>query len=350
MAEKDKDNDELTPVGPGAADGAQDDEDSRDEPAAGEDYTPAGDEDEDSEERVGHAEGEEPPGEPDDRLSLSQRRRRKQREKYQRDQRELAFLRTRNEQLEREQSRRFSEIENRQSQNDLMAIDSRIAQAESNVHEAETLLTQALEQKDAAAVTEALRVRDELRDGLRNLQGVKAQTVNAARQRQTEQRQPPAADPLVVQRANEWMHEHSWYDPRGSNEDSQIALVIEQQLFREGRLDPRSDEYYAELDRRLARRLPERYRDMRTNDDEPREEDARERRPNGNGNGARRASGGPTFRTGGRERTLRKGEVFVDADRRAAMEEAGVWDDPVLRQKYLESYQKYDREHGRRRH
>ena len=53
---------------------------------------------------------------------------------------------------------------------------------------------------------------------------------------------------------------------------------------------------------------------------------------------------GPQFRTGGRERPLRKNEVYISPDRKEAMIEAGVWDDPVLRNKYLKSYSDYDKQ------
>lgn len=360
MADKDKQDDELTAVGPGAE--MESSEDQTDERAAGDDYTPAEDEgqEESGDERAGHAEGEEEGSTTDGQLSREQKRRRRKREKYERDQRELNFLRQRNEQLERQQSQRLAEVENRQSQNEMLAIDGRINQAASDVRQAEELYQEALSKQDAAAATEALRVRDDLRDGLRNLQGVKAQAAQAARQRQAapQQQQQNAPDPAVVRRAQQWAADHrDWFDPSGNNEDSAVAYAVERRLYGEGRLDPSSDEYYEELDRRLAKRMPENYRNMR-NDDRDDEDDDRDdelddrrdrretRRQNGN---SKRASGGPAFRTGGRERTLRKGEVYVDPERRRAMEEAGVWDDEKLRQRYLASYQKYDRDHGRRR-
>ena len=64
----------------------------------------------------------------------------------------------------------------------------------------------------------------------------------------------------------------------------------------------------------------------------------------------RRRSTGPKITTGGRERPLRTNEVYIDADRKAAMIEAGVWDDEKLRARYLKRYQQYDKEHGRSRH
>ncbi len=356
MADKDP-KDEITPVGPGA--------DEDDQPAApatsraGDDYQyPADEEDEarvatGGDERAGHAEddGEDDPAEAG--LSREQKRRRRKRERYDRLEREANFLRIRNEQLEREQSKRLAAMENRQTQSDVMAIDSRISQAESDVREAETLLQQAMDAKDSASAVEALRVRDQLRDGLNQLKGAKQQTVRQAQARQHEADNPKqnVPPPEVISRAEDWKREHNWFDPNGRDEDSAIALTVERRLFAEGRLNPASDDYWEEVDRRLAKRLPDRYRNGSPESDD--EDDDRDTRPArrvnsaANGNGARKASG-PTFKVGGRERPLRKGEVYIDEDRKAAMVEAGVWDDPKERERFMRSYQKYDRDAGRR--
>jgi hypothetical protein len=348
----DKDNkDDITPVGPGADEDVQDTADTGADDR-GDGYTYAEGDDDDSpgrqeagDERTGH--GEEEPEEGGN-LSREQRRRRRKREKFEESQRELAFLRARNEQLERQRSQDLASIESRQTQSEVLAIDSRINQAEADVREAETLLQQAMDAKDSGAAVEALRVRDQLRDGLNNLRGVKQQAIRGAQQRQAAATREPAADPVIQARATEWRQEHSWYDPQGGDEDSVIAHAVERKLFNEGRLNPGSPAYWEELDRRLARRLPERYEGRdEDGDDEPDPRRASNGNGRMNGNGARRATG-PTIKVGGRERALGKGEVYIDEDRKAAMIEAGVWDDPKLRERMLRSYQRYDREAGRR--
>jgi hypothetical protein len=354
MAEKAA-KEEIVVVGPGADDDASDTPVTPVNEGAGDDYAyPEGEGEGDAraaggDERAGHADDE---GEPDDGSGLTreQKRRRRKKERYDRLEREANFLRTRNEQLEREQSKRLAAMENRQTQSDVLAIDSRISQAQDQVREAESLFAQAVKAGDEGAIAEALRVRDELRDGLRQYQGVKQQTVRQAQERDRAATQPQqnTPDPAVSQRAQEWAREHAWFDPQARDEDSAIAYTVEQRLYREGRLDPTSDEYWDEVDRRLAKRLPERYRanGREENDDED-ERDTRTSTRRVNGNGQRKPSG-PTIKVGGRERTLRKGEVYIDEDRKAAMIEAGVWDDPEARERMLKSYQKYDREAGRR--
>ncbi len=88
--------------------------------------------------------------------------------------------------------------------------------------------------------------------------------------------------------------------------------------------------YWDELRTRSEEALPNRF-DSRTGN-------------RGSDNGQRKWNRGPAFRTGGRERPLKKNEVYISAERKEAMIEAGVWDDPVLRNKYLKSYADYDKQ------
>lgn len=322
--------DSLVPVGPGAEQAAADEDD---EPLRRAEEESEDGPDEDTE-RVGHAD-EEVEAE-HKRTSRGEQRRRKK----MRAEKELQFLRHRNEQLERERSSQLAQIETRQTQTEIVSIDGRISQVEEQIRQAEEVHAAALDKGSGSDATEALKIRDQLRDGLSQLQGLRNQTVQAARQR-AQLPQQQQMDPAIQERARTWASENSdWFDPQLADEASTIAFAVEQRMFREGRLDPRTDAYYAELDRRLKKRLPEVFSDDR--DDERETPTRRE-------NGSNRRPTGPTFKTGGRERVLRKGEVFVDADRRQAMEEMGVWDDPVLRERYLKSYQKYDRDNGRRR-
>lgn len=364
MAKDDPEN-KLTAVGPGAEETVVNEEDEQELPQERERESRARNEhederdeeqedDEDSEgqedERAGHSEDDEPGTRDERRREKNRRERKKRKEQRRRDHTELNFLRQRNEQLERQ----FSAQDQRITQSELVAIDGRIQQVEDQIREAETLHAQAIEQKDSGAAVEALRVKDQLRDGLSQLKGHRAQVANGAqtRQQQVDPRNTP--DPRVAARAREWASENrDWFDPQGGDEASAIAYAIERRVFNEGRFDPTSDEYWDEVDRRIAKRVPEAA--GRADDDEDEREERSNRRGaarrngngNGNGNGQRQPSG-PTFRTGGRERALRRGEVYIDAERRAAMEEAGVWEDPVLRERYLRQYQKFDREHGRR--
>ena len=319
MAKDEKES--IVPVGPGA-----DEEDVREESEerAEEqiDEEPERAESEE-EERLGHGEGEE-----DDREEVRRRRRaekQRKKENRNRDRLELNFLRGRNEQL----GRRQSELDARVANGEMVLIDNKIAELDGQIREAERLKALAITKADGESAAEADRIANDLRSGRNQLAGMKNQRIAAARAAPM-----PTIDPAVQARAREWAEDHDWYDPQLRNADSRVAKAIEDALFMEGTLDAREPEYWDELDRRLRKYMPHRYGNGHRNlREEEGEEEPRSR--------------GPQVRVGGRERPLRKNEVYISADRKAAMIEAQVWDDPVLRERYLKQYQKYDRENRR---
>jgi hypothetical protein len=150
------------------------------------------------------------------------------------------------------------------------------------------------------------------------------------------QRQAPPArdlDPRHVAHAQQFMIDNDWWDPTGRDQDSATVLQIDRSLVQEG-FNPVTKEYWDELRARSEEALPNRF-DSRAG--------SRGGDEGGGGNGQRQPRNrGPQFRTGGRERPLKKNEVYISPERKEAMIEAGVWDDPVLRNKYLKSYASYD--------
>lgn len=266
-----------------------------------------------------------------------ERRQRKERQHAakERDKRELNFLRERNEELEK----RFSSLDQRVSQSEVHAIDGRLSHIKSQIAVAEQVHAKAVADGAGDDATEALRIRDELKSAAEKLEGARNGVVQSARTRQStaSTEQPGRVDPVIVSRATDWIELHDWYKPDRSDEDSAIVGAIDDRLIAEG-FDPKTDAYWNELTKRVKRRLPERFESTRNADDDD-ERPARVSRP----------SGGPKFTTGGRERPLKKNEVYVSPERKAAMIEHGVWEDPVLREKYLKRYQEWDRDNSTKR-
>lgn len=304
-----EEEEELIPVGEGV-------EDEQEEEL---------EEEEEQEERLGASEDEE---EEDDgkaeklakRRDERKTRKQRQREARQRDATEMNFLRNRNETLERERSQQIASLDQRIGHSEVAAVDTRINDVKGKIKLADQVIAKAISQQDGESYTEAQSIRDNLRDNLSQLEG--------AKQYMSRERQPPqqqqAPDPRLMQHASSWMHDHDWWDPNGRDEDSRKVSSLDAQLITEG-LDPTTQEYWDTLSDRVEDALPHRF-------------------GNGKEKTPRKKGGGPTFRTGGRERPLKKGEVYISPDRRQAMEEAGVWEDPILRKKYLASYAKYDSE------
>lgn len=146
------------------------------------------------------------------------------------------------------------------------------------------------------------------------------------KQRSVQQSQQPriqAPDPRLQEHASEWMSRNEWYDPQGRDQDSRITLTIDQALADEG-FDPKTAEYWEELDNRLQKYLPHRY----TGDTEVRTA-VRTSRPRSVVTGSERTSA--SSNRGGNTFTLTRDQVN-------AMKEAGFWDDPVKRDRMIKRY------------
>lgn len=233
-------------------------------------------------------------------------------EAIKRDKLELDFLRKRNDDLER----RVSAQEQRSYNSDLHNLDAAMGQAIKEAEMAEKVIAKAVEAGNGADVTQAMRYRDQALARINHLNGQK----QAAQQRPPQQ---PQIDERTMHHAKEFMRDNSWYDPQGRDEDSAIVLAIDQSLSKDG-YDPRSEEYWEELRNRAAKRLPEKFGKSQKEQRSPR--------------------GGPAVGSG-REHapvSTRK-EVYISPERKQALIEAGVWDDPVLRSKYVKRYAEYDK-------
>jgi hypothetical protein len=268
----------------------------------------------------------------DEREAIRERRRQEKQDRklrrdeaIKRDKLELDFLRKRNDDLER----RVSVQEQRTHKMDLSAFDAEISRAENEANMAERVIAKAVAAGNGEDVTQAMRYRDQ---ALSRIQQLNAQKTQVAAQQPRPQSQQ--IDDVTMAYAKEFISENPWYDAQGRDEDSAIVIAIDQSLSKDG-YDPRSPDYWDELRRRAARRLPERFdsKTKRAANTEERAETRREPR------------GGPAVGSG-REHapaSTRK-EIYVSPERKQALIEAGVWDDPVLRAKYVKRYAEYDRQ------
>jgi hypothetical protein len=128
-------------------------------------------------------------------------------------------------------------------------------------------------------------------------------------------------DDQTMKHAKEFLAENKWYDVQGKDEDSAVMLAIDKSLAKDG-FDPRTEDYWDELRIRGARRLPDRF-DI-----------------------SRKTRGGPAVGSG-REHApaSTRHEVYISPERKQALVDAGVWDDPMLRMKYVKRYSEYDKSH-----
>ena len=287
-------------------------------------------------ERLNARDDDDQPGDANDpeREAIRERRRQEKLERKKRrdeaigrDKLELDFLRKRNDDLER----RVMAQEARSYQSDLSQFDAQILNAQKEAEMAERVIAKAVAAGNGDDVTQAMRYRDQA------LQ--KAQQLAFAKQQAAQQKPAPRNDGFddrSMLLAKEFLDENKWYDPQGRDEESAIVLAIDQAMHREG-FRPDTEEYWDELRDRAARRLPERFGKQPAARRETSERDEPARQP-------RQTRGGPAIGSG-REHapTSTRTEVYISPERKQALIDAGVWDDPVLRQKYVKRYAEYDR-------
>lgn len=263
-----------------------------------------------------------------ERRRLEKLERKERREQaIKRDKLELDFLRKRNDDLER----RLGTVEHRTHQADLSQIDTQIAQAKNEAEMAERVIAKAVAAGNGDDVAQAMRYRDQAMQKANQLAFAKQQAM--VQRQQANQPKNEGLDDMAMHFAKEFITENSWYDPKGQDEDSAIVLAIDGALHREG-FRPDTEEYWDELRDRAARRIPERFKATGGAKDNQRQQTTP----------PRQQRGGPAIGSG-REHapTSTRTEVYVSPERKQALIDAGVWDDPVLRMKYVKRYAEYDR-------
>jgi len=226
-----------------------------------------------------------------------------------------------------EMAEQLARLEKRTSGAEMARVDKAIDDTSVQVEYAKMKMREAVTNQDGDA---AVKAQDLMYEAQRKLESLKSIKDQAARQMSTPPKQGIKVPDLKVQKnAAEWMERNPWYDPQGADIDSEIAQRLDRKLTEEG-YDPASDEYWEEMDSRVAKYLPHRmesgvkkkekqkYKSLQTSS-------GRESTPSNNGNGG--------FR--------------ISPERVAAMKEAGVWDNPDARARAIKNYVKWDRENKR---
>jgi hypothetical protein len=288
----------------------------------------AEDDSNDEDERLAESdddEDEEPQGKrkpltPEEKRAQRQNRKFRRKAAIENKERELAYLRAENEEFKR----RLNAVEKRTTEFDNQAVDQRLSEVLNEIQTVDRIIAKAIEQGAGEDVAKALAIRDQAKERARQLQALKEQSAKP------QEPSKPKVDPRVASYAKEWMGENNWYDPRGGDEDSVIVQAIDKRLAQEG-YNPATEDYWVELDNRVAKRLPHRYQD-----DTPVETKSKTRK--GPPVGGKREYAGPSTRK----------EVYISPERKQALVDAGVWDDPDLRKKYIKRYAEYDRNNSSR--
>jgi hypothetical protein len=269
------------------------------------------DADDTSDDRLGDSEEDN-----DDDISSNRKRRQKRREVQkrakERSERELNMLRQKVLELERRQG----QVEGHVASTNEQSLEQRLAAAKREVDMAEQVIAKATAAGNGNDVVQAMRIRDAAIANTQQLAAYKEQFEQAKAR--------PQVAPEVANYAKQWIEANPWYDPSGRDRDSAVTKAIDNELARDG-YNPATREYWAELTARVSEAFGT---DTET---------AKDAAPK-----SRRRAPPPTGGTREHAPASTKKEIYVTPERKQAMVDAGVWDDPAARQRYLKAYRDYD--------
>lgn len=137
----------------------------------------------------------------------------------------------------------------------MSTIDGNINEANGYYNRAKQVYAEAVKNGDGEAAAQALETMAEAREAMNALKYQKQQREDAFKKdretREAPQPQTKTIHPKVKQYSTEWLADNPWYDPAQKDANSRIAFAIDQTLVAEG-YDPRTKDYWEELNTRLA--------------------------------------------------------------------------------------------------
>lgn len=301
------------------------------------------DEDDAKEERRAKSGGEsrddEPAGNKDDEnLSPEEREKRKRRreerqlrkQRREEERRELEELRATVEQLRAHQTTSDKRVLTTEYQRATASQQEAIRQ----MNEAQRLIDEAKAKENWAALDDAREAYIEARERAQSLEGVRQRYIAQAREIENGGAEQNRPAPAVEKLARKWRSANDWYDPNLRDADSKIAKAIDEQLAEDG-YNPGTSEYWEELDKRLAKRLPHLVKNRAAAEDADDDID----------NDTSPTSGS------GRERAPAGKRVYrINADRKAALVEMGIVDrqgrilDKKAMQRMVKRFQDWDKQ------
>ena len=178
--------------------------------------------------------------------------------------------RYRKEQRDKEEAVRLAETlksENEKLQTQISNLDKGYiteygTRIESQLASASEALKKALEVNDAEAIVKANQAIAKATIEQERHRLAKERQETQPEVKPQEQTQPQAQPEAQVDpKAKAWAEENPWF---GENEEmTMLAMGLDKKLKQEG-FDPRSDEYYTEINKRIRKRFPEEFEEEKT--------------------------------------------------------------------------------------
>lgn len=225
----------------------------------------------------------------------------------------LDFLGRQNQEL----LERLSVLEKKSHGSDLARLNKAMEDQQNRILFAKQKISEATSTGNGELLTSAQEMWFEARRQFEALDSVKKKATAQPRQRTIQ-----APDPQMQRHANNWMESNQWYDPNGKDPDSRVALTIDQAMAEEG-WNPKTPQYWEELDTRLQKYLPHRY--TVGEDEKP-----AQRRPRSFVTGSGRESASSS--------AIGRNQFALTRDQVSAMKDAGMWDDAEKRAKMIRRY------------
>lgn len=257
-------------------------------------------------------------------IRQAKRDRRRSKKQYQRQQQKEKDLKF-NQILQqnRDLQQRLQAVEQRTHGAELGRIDKAIEDQGVRINYAKMKISEATKNQDGDAMTDAQDLLYEARRAQEALTNLKKQATTS------NPRAASAGPDKTTQRlAAAWMERNAWYDPAESDEDSAIALALDRRMAKEG-WDPKTPEYWDELDSRLQKRLPHHYTDAESGNSQRNTDGVTQRRPRSAVTGSGRESSSSSGK---------KGRFILSAEHVRAIKDAGMWDDPQARERMIRRY------------
>ncbi len=225
----------------------------------------------------------------------------------------LDFLSRQNQEL----LERLSVLEKKSHGSDLARLNKAMEDQHNRTLFAKQKMSEAIAAGNGELHATAQEMWFEARRQFEALDAVKKKATAQPRQRTIQ-----APDPQLQRHANTWMESNQWYDPNGKDPDSRVALTIDQAMAEEG-WNPKTPQYWDELDNRLQKYLPHRYTGEA--DEKP-----TQRRPRSFVTGSGRESASSS--------AIGKNQFALTREQVSAMKDAGMWDDPSKRANMIRRY------------
>ena len=243
-----------------------------------------------------------------------------------RDRKELEFQRLLIQDLER----KLSNVSNQSTNTQVLTLQQQLQQARDEEARFAQVSSAAQAANNVTDAFAAERIRD---DASRRAAQLENNLRAIAQQRN---QPPPAPPPAFIPYAKAFQDGKPWYDPNGRNEDSAIVQALDKILANEPGMNPNTPEYWQELEKRVAKRLPQRYKKNQEQDDDVDLDDDADPEPS-------RTRRGPPVGGGRSANAPGANQIRLSPERVQAMKDANIWDDPVMRKRMAIRYAEFDK-------